>query len=265
MMNMLLKTTAATLALAGAMLAQTVVPDGTPIKLRLNEPLHSGKNKVGQGVNLTVADDVMVDGKVAVEAGARASGRIIVAEGKKSMGRGGKLDFSAEKVTLADGRMANLRQTEQGGKGNGTGVKTGLVTLGVALVFWPAAPVALLIKGKDVEIPAGSVFTTFTDGRMTLAEKEAAKPAAVATATATQPAREAVLELNSSMADADIEVDGRFVGQAPAKLNLSAGRHKVTVRAGDRMWQRTIDLNAGSTVNLNANFSVQALAATNHQ
>jgi len=264
MMNILLKT-AATLTLAGAMLAQTVVPDGTPIKLRLNEPLHSGKNKVGQGISLTVADDVMVDGKVAVEAGARASGRIIVAEGKKSMGRGGKLDFTAEKVTLSDGRMANLRLTEQGGTGKGTGVKTGLMTLGVALVFWPAAPLALLIKGKDVEIPAGSVFTTFTDGQMKLADKEALKPAAVATATAAKLAGEAVLELNSSVTDADIEVDGRFVGQAPAKLNLSAGSHKVTVRAGDRMWQRTINLNAGSTVNLNANFSTQALAATNNR
>ena len=124
---------------------------------------------------------------------------------------------------------------------------------------------ALLIKGKDVEIPVGSVFTTFTDGRTTLAEKEATKPAAVAAATAAQPAGAAVLELNSSRADADIEVDGRFVGQAPAKLNLSAGPHKVTVRAGSQMWQRTIDLNAGSTVNLNANFSAQAIPVTNNQ
>lgn len=259
MLDRIIKTAAA-LALAGALLAETVVPDGTPIKLRLNEPLHSGRNKVGQGVSLTVVDDVLIDGKVVVEAGARASGRVLLADSKRSMGRGGKLDFTAEKVTISDGRMVNLRPTEQGGKGNGSGVKTGLVTAGIAVLFWPAAPVALLIKGKDVEIPAGSVFTTFTDGRMALGEKpEGAK----VTAKAMESGGTAVLTMSSSGNDADIEVDGNFVGQAPAKLTLPAGRHKITVRAGDQMWQRTIDLTAGNSVSLNANFFAQLVATAN--
>ena len=74
----------ALLALASNLCAETLA-DGTPIRLRLNETLHSGRNKVGQGVSLSVVEDVIIGGKTVIAAGARASGRVLMADGKRSM------------------------------------------------------------------------------------------------------------------------------------------------------------------------------------
>jgi hypothetical protein len=247
---------------AGGSLAaqQIVVPDGTPVKLRLNEMLSSGRNVVGQGVNLTVAEDVMVGSRTVIEAGARATGSITIAEPKKSMGRGGKLDFIPEKIQLADGRMVSLRATPQGYKGNGSGVKTGVVTAGLAVAFWPAAPFALMMKGKDVTIPPGATFSCFTDAKFTFQERSFGRSNEFQTTSQVKDmdastAGVASITINSNVPDAEIEVDGKFVGQAPAKLSLAAGPHRIQVKNGTEIWERTMEVGSGFSLNVNANFS----------
>jgi hypothetical protein len=52
---------------------------------------------------------------------------------------------------------------------------------------------------------------------------------------------------------ADIEVDGSFVGNAPADLQLPDGYHTVTVKkTGFKDWDRTLKVSTGSNVHLNA-------------
>jgi hypothetical protein len=47
---------------------------------------------------------------------------------------------------------------------------------------------------------------------------------------------------------AEIELDGKFVGQAPSTLDLSVGDHTLVMRkSGYEPWQRTLSLVAGST------------------
>lgn len=233
------------LAAAGTLAAQqVVVPDGTPIKLRLNEQLSSGRNSVGQGVSLTVAEDVMIGTRTVIEAGARATGSVTVAEAKKSMGRSGKIDFIPEKVQLADGRMVSLRATPQGFKGQGSGVKTGVLTAGLAIAFWPAAPFALLMKGKDVTIPPGATFSSFTDTKIVFQERTFGRTNEYATASQvtdhdSATGGVATVTINTNVPDADIEVDGKYVGQAPAKLTLTAGAHRIQEgpKCGNGTWK----------------------------
>lgn len=243
-----------TMALAGTLMAQTVVPDGTPVKLRLNEPLNSGRNRVGQGINLSVAEDVTIGEKVVIEAGSRATGQVTIAEPRKSLGRAGKIDFIPEKVQLADGRLVSLRATQQGFNGKGRGVTTGLVTAGIAIAFWPAAPVALLIKGKDVEIPPGVTFTSFTDAKFSFADATQARTSKsdIGPADAIKEARSATVVITSDADAAEIEVDGRFAGQSPATLNLSEGSHRVVLRSRTLVWERTVQLVAGNSISLKA-------------
>lgn len=249
------------LAAAGSLAAQqVVVPDGTPIKLRLNEKLSSGRNSVGQGVSLTVAEDVMIGTRTVIEAGARATGTVTLAEARRSMGRGGKLDFTPEKVQLADGRMVSLRATPQGYKGNGNGARTGILTAGLAIAFWPAAPFALLMKGKDVEIPPGATFSSFTDNKIIFQERTFGRSNEFASASQVTDHDQATggvatITVNSNVPDADIEVDGKFVGQAPAKLSLTAGAHRIQVKNGAEIWERNMEVGAGFTLNVNANFA----------
>ncbi|MGI8961043.1 MAG: PEGA domain-containing protein [Bryobacteraceae bacterium] len=54
------------------------------------------------------------------------------------------------------------------------------------------------------------------------------------------------------MPGADIEVDGAYVGSTPSTLPLSSGAHQVSVRSGNATWQRNLQLNAGSSITVNA-------------
>jgi len=57
---------------------------------------------------------------------------------------------------------------------------------------------------------------------------------------------------------AEVYADGKFVGNAPATLRLSAGKHtaKVTL-AGHKEWSREISVSAGSALKLAATLEKQ--------
>ncbi|MHB8303252.1 MAG: hypothetical protein ACYDC6_10515 [Acidobacteriaceae bacterium] len=48
------------------------------------------------------------------------------------------------------------------GGGHGVAVTTGVVA--TAVVFWPAAPLFLLMHGKDIGIPKGTGIAAFVNG-----------------------------------------------------------------------------------------------------
>jgi hypothetical protein len=76
-------------------------------------------------------------------------------------------------------------------------------------------------------------------------------------AQATQPESatdtEAIIALVSNPNDAEVNVDGAFVGNAPATLKLKPGKHTIKVtRVGYKDWSRDITALGGSQVNLMA-------------
>jgi hypothetical protein len=52
-----------------------------------------------------------MDGTIVIPEGARASGTIVQAQQKRRMGRAGKLDFSIDRVRVADGEWIPVRYT----------------------------------------------------------------------------------------------------------------------------------------------------------
>src|SRR4051794_19773336 len=58
--------------------------------------------------------------------------------------------------------------------------------------------------------------------------------------------------IGSNVVGADIEIDGTYVGNTPTTLPLSSGTHNIAVRSGNAVGQRSMLVNAGSTVNVNA-------------
>jgi hypothetical protein len=162
----------------GAKTAETVKPlaacgfcleDGTKVPLTLGRELSSGKEVTGNRVDFIVAEDISVKGVVVIPKGSKAMGTIVEAQGKRRMGRAGKLHVSIEEVRLADGQRAKLRATQEvKGKGR-QGLMAGAM-IGTAIVFFPAAPVFLLMKGKDVVIPQGTPVASYVDGDTMLEE-----------------------------------------------------------------------------------------------
>jgi hypothetical protein len=66
------------------------------------------------------------------------------------------------------------------------------------------------------------------------------------------------LQIASSVGDAEVYIDGKFVGNAPSTVPLSAGDHTVEVKAAKfSEWKRTISVTDGSNLNVKANLEPQ--------
>jgi hypothetical protein len=67
------------------------------------------------------------------------------------------------------------------------------------------------------------------------------------------------VSFNSEPSGADIFIDGKFVGQTPATINMQPGSHVVLVKAaGRKNWQRELDVLKDSQVALHAVLEVQS-------
>ena len=228
--------------------------DGTAVKLRLAENLSSEKNKTGDQVPFEVVDEVVVDGVVVVPKGAQAIATVTNASPKKSMGRGGKLDVNVDSMRLVDGEKVQLRAVQENKGGGHVGAMTGAM-VATSIVFFPAAPLFLFIHGKPVEIPKGTVVTAFVEGDMHLdmakmvpAGTVVAPVGGVAAAVAT----EASVAVDSSVAGADIEVDGNFVGSTPSTVSVLPGQHTFVVKKkGYADWSRSMMV-SGNAAHLSA-------------
>ena len=254
----MLKITAFALVSLLSCSAQIILPEGTKIRVRLDQNISSATAEEGQTVEFSVSDPVRVGDTVVIAEGARVTGVITEAHEKRRLGRAGKLDFSIDRVRTVDNQWVPLRYTVTKRSGQSHAVRTGILTAGVAAVFWPAAPVMLLWKGQDITVNRGVAFDVFTDtshsiGAATpaagISPGPEAPPPPISPAT---PGASATISIMSSSATAEIEVDGEFVGNAPATLRLATGTHRIVVRNGAKSWQRTLQVNAGNTISLNA-------------
>ena len=64
--------------------------------------------------------------------------------------------------------------------------------------------------------------------------------------TAASPNSPALLRISSSPPGADIEIDGKFIGQTPSSVSAASGDHSIVIRkAGYKPWQRTIATSGG--------------------
>jgi hypothetical protein len=242
--------------------AQIVLPEGSKVRVRLDQHISSATAIEGQIVEMSVTDAIRVGERVVIPEGARVTGTITQAQEKRRLGRAGKLDFSIDRVKTTDNQWIPLRYEVTKKSGQSHAVSTGILTAGVAAVFWPAAPVFLLRKGADITINRGTAFDVFTDANYLMSPAATPPPqtnsASVTLPVADPPARAALagessaITITSPVSGAEIEVDGVFVGNTPTTVRLSPGQHQIAVKHGVKAWERTLQVSAGSTVSLKA-------------
>lgn len=115
----------------------------------------------------------------------------------------------------------------------------------VALQGVTGAPVSVAEKEREF-VPVG-VKTDVTKG----GEKNTTE---ITTASNAPEPVKGTVNVSSKPAGADVLVDGEFVGNAPAALKLSPGKHTVTVKVlGYKDWSKEIAVQSGSDVQLTAN------------
>jgi len=220
--------------------------------------MSSADARVDERVDFEVLEDVKVHDVVVIPRGGIAWATVTEAQPKRRLGRGGKLQMNIDAVKLVNGDKVSLRAVKDVKGGGKTGAMTaGLVVTG--LLFWPAAPFFLFMKGKDITVPKGTEITAYTHGDIPLDEAAfmaAAPPTQTYTVDSfgspgegshTTEVATTEVAISSVPEGADIEIDGSLMGNAPSTVRLSAGEHSIAIKkSGYKVWERKIRTSGGS-------------------
>ena len=239
------------------------IPDGTPVRLSLLDSLSSATNRVDDSVNFEITEEIRIGQVIAIPRGATARGHIVEAEPKRRMGKAGKLNFTVDYLKAPDGTNVRLRasSTRQGQE------KSGTVIVGTVLV----SPLFLLMRGKDIEIPRGAAINAYVDGDREVSlgggglapiaapvQPVAAQPAAAGAPAQVSAEDLTTVVVKSTPDGADVTVDGKYMGSTPSTVRLMPGDHVIVIeKSGFKTWQRTMSVNPGGIVTIDATLTKQ--------
>ena len=232
--------------------------EDTPVKLKLTRTMSSHDAKVDEKVDFEVIEDVKVGELVVVQHGGMAIATVTEAKPKGRMGKAGKLNMNIDYVQLISGEKAPLRAVKGGSGGSHTGAMTGAI-VATSILFFPAAPFFLFMHGKDLTIPKGTEITAYIAGDTPLDPARFKQTTAVVSESTASKSEGitpnlSAVAIKSAPDGAEITIDGKLMGTTPSTIQLSSGDHIVVLeKSGFKTWQRTITVNAGGSINLEAN------------
>ncbi len=123
------------------------IPAGTSARLRVESPVSSKTALKGDKFDISLAEDIVVDGKISVAAGAKGKGEVIHAQGKGFGGRAGELLLAARYLEV-QGRQLKLR----GFAISKAGANNTAEAIGASI----AIPLAgLFVTGTSAEVKVG--------------------------------------------------------------------------------------------------------------
>lgn len=144
----------ATQASAPAQDAIALLKEGTPLNLKLLQTLHSKTVVLNDPLNFALAEDVSLNGKTLVKAGAPAIGRIRQAKPARTLGRGAELGLEVQYLKVGRTRVPLRGFQLRGGEGKTAETVTLTILFGVS---------GLIKHGSEIEIKEGSLFTAYVD------------------------------------------------------------------------------------------------------
>jgi len=166
-----------------------------------------------------------------------------------------------DNAKLVDGEKVALRAVKEVKGGSHVGAMTGAI-VATSIVFFPAAPLFLFIKGKDITIPKGTEITAYINGDIPLDPKkfqplDAPKNGEYYLLHSTGASAETMvqtIELNRILTEPRSALMARYVGNTPTTtLHLSAGDHLIKFeKPGFKPWERTLTITPGETTTIPA-------------
>ncbi len=188
-----------------------VLADGTPVKLALGGTTGSNAVRVGENLELEVADDVRVHDVVVIAKGSVASAEVTNLRSGLN-GHGGWIDINLESVTLADGQRVPIRASKN------KAIRDDQSTI-------------ISNSGQDASITQGTDVIAYINGNQPL---DLTRLRAAGGATTE-------VRITSTPPNAEITVDGRLAGSTPYTLHVSSGDHVVVLRiVGYQPWQSKV-------------------------
>ncbi|MBV9883459.1 MAG: hypothetical protein JO276_10665 [Sphingomonadaceae bacterium] len=148
--------------------SNSMLPRGTPIRLRTLQQLHSQENRVGDRFDLEVAEDVMLNGIVIIPRGSRANGEVTRIRRKGMWGRSGRIETRLLSVQANGITIPISGAVSEHGDTGTAGVVASIVVLPVAGFF---------VTGTSAILPVGTGFNATTDSDVPLVIPDGARPA----------------------------------------------------------------------------------------
>ena len=163
----------------------TDLPDGTEIRIRLEEPVSSKTARVEERVDATVVQSVTRDGRTAIPAGSAVRGTVSRVERAQRPSKGGRVEMTFDSLVVdgqqvgMDARVVNVNEGGIDKKKAGLGAVIGGV-LGAVLDGGKGAVIGAIVggggavvasSGDDVELPVGTVLTVQLERPLTLARR----------------------------------------------------------------------------------------------
>lgn len=148
------------LAVANTASAQNLIlPEGMAIPLETRQDMSSKSAHAGDPVELAVAKSITIGGVTVIPAGSPAVGEVVRVRDNGLLGRSGKLDIKVSMIK-AGGLDVPVR-----GERNAKGRSGTLGAVGAGILF---LPLAVIVRGRDVKLPAGTAFEVYVDREITI-------------------------------------------------------------------------------------------------
>jgi hypothetical protein len=192
-----------------------VLQDGTAVKLRLSATATASSVRVGETLDLEVAEDVRVGDVVVIGKGSPASASITNLRSGGNV-KGGWIDINLDSVTLSDGEHVPIRASRQ------RPVRTDQSSI-------------VSSQAQDASISHGADLTAFVNGSQQI---DLTRIRAASGPTTT-------VKIISTPPNAEVTLDGRVAGSTPSSLRVSSGDHVLVVRmSGFQAWEKKIHVDA---------------------
>jgi hypothetical protein len=185
------------------------------VKLRLNATEAGSIVRVGETLELEVAEDVRVGDAVVIAKGSLASASVTNLRSGGNV-KGGWIDIDLDSIVLSDGERVPIRSLKQQPMRND---QSNIVSS----------------QARDASISQGADLTVFVNG---IQQIDMTRLRAASGPTTT-------IKLTSTPPNAEVTLDGRLAGSTPSSLRVSSGDHVLVVRmAGFQAWQKKIHVDA---------------------
>jgi hypothetical protein len=195
-----------------------VLPDGTPLHIKVVKGFSSENAKVGDVIDFSIAFEVRVDGVVVIPQRTALAAKVVSVSRPRRGYRGGQVKVAYDALTLPTGETATVRPIlkppHKGAKAaqgaaDATATAAGLfITAGIPLL---AAP---FIKGDEQVVPEGTIAVVYLNGQLSISRK---------VAMALQPAY-AYVYVGEGVTERrrDLSVPRLFCGERPVGVSFRA-------------------------------------------
>lgn len=150
-------------------LSHTLVPANTLIKIKLITPINSETMKASDEIKYQIAEDVISNGSLVFAAGGLGEGHVTSVQTAKNFGRDGKVNIDFEQTQAFDGTMVETILGEKAKEEmKSEAMAAGASIAGIALLGPIGIVGGLFVKGKNIDLPAGTELFIQTKSDMTL-------------------------------------------------------------------------------------------------